>query len=117
MILLSSVIDQFESDFLNCYQGQVLPAQRKALNALKICRTKFSPVMQVSCADCDQQSFVPHSCGHRNCPHCQHHGSQLWIENQLKKQVPCDYFMITFTLPAQLRQLEINNPPIIQLEG
>lgn len=109
MILLSSIIDQFEADFLNSYQGQVLPVQRKALNALKICRTKFSPVMQVSCIDCDHQSFVPHSCGHRNCPHCQHHESQLWIENQLKKQVAGDYFMITFTLPAQLRPLAKNH--------
>ncbi len=105
MILLSSIIDQFESDFLNSYQGQVLPAQRKALNALKICRTNFSPVMQVSCTDCEHPCFVPHSCGHRNCPHCQHHESQVWIENQLKKQLPCDYFMLTFTLPAQLRAL------------
>jgi len=105
MILLSSVIDQFESDFLNTYHGQVLPVQPKALNALKICRTKFSPVMQVSCADCDHQSFVSHSCGHRNCPHCQHHESQVWIEKQLKKQLSCDYFILTFTLPAQLRPL------------
>ncbi len=113
MILLSSVIDQFESDFLIGYQGQVLPAQRKALNALKICRTKFSPVMQVSCADCEHQRFVPHSCGHRNCPHCQHHESQVWIENQLKKQVPCDYFMLTFTLPAQLRSLARRHPKLV----
>ena len=53
MILLSSIIDQFEADFLNTYQGRVLPVQREALNALKICRTTFSPVMQVSCTDCD----------------------------------------------------------------
>jgi hypothetical protein len=59
MILLSSIIDQFESDFLNTYHGQVLPVQRKALNALKVCRTQFSPVMQVCCTDCDHQSFVP----------------------------------------------------------
>ncbi len=105
MILLSSVIHQFESDFLNTYQGQILPVQRKALNALKICRTQFSPVMQVSGIDCDHQRFAPHSCGHRNCPHCQHHESQLWIENQLKKQLSCDCFMLTFTLPSQLRSL------------
>jgi len=105
MILLSSVISQFETDFLNTYQGHILPVQRKALNALEICRTKFSPVMQISCTDCNHQSFVPHSCGHRNCPHCQHHESQVWIENQLKKQLSCDYFMLTFTLPAQLRTL------------
>ena len=105
MILLSSVMDQFEADFLIAYQGQVLPRQLKALRALKICRTTFSPVMQVNCIDCDHQTFVPHSCGHRNCPHCQHHESQVWIENQLKKQVPGRYFMMTFTLPAQLRAL------------
>ena len=105
MILLSSIISQFESDFLNTYQGQILPVQRKALNALKICRTQFSPVMQVNCLECEHESFVPHSCGHRHCPHCQHHESQRWIENQLKKQLSCDYFMLTFTLPAQLRPL------------
>lgn len=113
MILLSSIIDQFESDFLNSYQGQVLPVQRKALNALKICRTKFSPVMQVNCADCDHQTYVPHSCGHRNCPHCQHHESQVWIENQLKKQLSCDYFMLTFTLPAQLRALAWHHQKLV----
>lgn len=105
MILLSALIDQFETDFLNQYQAQMLPSQLSALAAMKNCRTKHSPVMHVSCTDCDHQAFVPHSCGHRNCPHCQHHESQQWIERQLQKQVPAAYFMITFTLPAQLRTL------------
>ena len=105
MIPLAFLIEQFEADFLSQYQGQVLPSQLKALAAMKICRTKHSPVMQVCCTDCEHQALVPHSCGHRNCPHCQHHESQLWIERQLKKQVPARYFMITFTLPAQLRPL------------
>jgi hypothetical protein len=105
MISLSSLIDQFEADFLNTYQGQVLPRQLKALAALKICRTHHSPVMQVNCSDCELQTFIPHSCGHRSCPHCQHHESQQWIERQVQKQVPARYFMVTFTLPAQLRAL------------
>ena len=105
MITLSSVIDQFEADFLSHFQHQILPSQLKALDAMKICRTKHSPVMQVNCTDCEHQLFVPHSCGHRNCPHCQHHESQQWIERQCQKQVPAGYFMITFTLPAQLRKL------------
>lgn len=105
MILLSSVIDQFEADFLNQYPSHILPSQLKALQALKICRTRHSPAMQVSCTECEHQAFVPHSCGHRNCPHCQHHESQQWIERQVQKRVPAPYFMITFTLPAQLRTL------------
>ena len=105
MILLSSIIQSFEAEFLAQYQGQILPSHRKALAAMKICRTRQSPKMLVGCDECDHQTYVPHSCGHRNCPHCQAHESQQWLERQLKKQVPADYFLLTFTLPAQFRPL------------
>ena len=36
---------------------------------------------------------------------CQHHESQQWLKRQLKKQVPGEYFLLTFTLPAQFRPL------------
>lgn len=105
MIRLASIIAQSERDFLNRYHDQLLPSQRKALQALKHCRTQQSPMMRVACADCDHQRLVPHSCGHRHCPHCQHHESQQWIENQVKKQLPALYFMITFALPREFRSL------------
>ncbi len=35
----------------------------------------------------------------------QNHETQQWIDRQLQKQVPADYFMLTFTLPAQFRSL------------
>ena len=113
MITLASVIDQFEADFLRDYQGRLPPNQISALHAMKRCRTLHSPVMQVNCADCDYQTFVPHSCGHRNCPHCQHYESQQWIERQVQRQVPADYFMNTFTLPAQLRPLARLHPRLV----
>ena len=105
MILLSSIIQSFEAEFLANYQSTLLPGQRKALTALKQCRTTQSPVMLAQCDGCDKQIFIPHSCGHRNCPHCQHHESQQWLERQLNKQVPAEYFLLTFTLPAELRPL------------
>jgi len=61
--------------------------------------------MLVGCTQCDRQLYMPHSCGHRNCPHCQAHESQQWLERQLKKQVPAEYFLVTFTLPAEFRPL------------
>jgi hypothetical protein len=61
--------------------------------------------MQAHCEPCDRDQYIPHSCGNRHCPHCQHHESQQWLENQCRKQVPANYFMITFTVPAQLRNL------------
>jgi len=102
---LSHLINQFESALLTDYKNRLLPSHKKALQAMKICRTQHSPVMQTQCADCDHHEYIPHSCGHRSCPHCQHHESQQWIARQCDKQVPANYFMITFTLPAQLRAL------------
>ena len=113
MITLATVIEQFQGDFLSEYQDRLRPNQISALHAMKRCRTLLSPVMQVNCADCDYQTFVPQSCGHRNCPHCQHHETQQWIERQVQKQVPVDYFMNTFTLPAQLRPLAKQHPRLV----
>ncbi len=105
MIRLSSIIESFEAGFLAQYRDAILPSHQRALAAMKACRTSLSPRMQAQCTACDSQIFVPHSCGHRNCPHCQHHESQQWLERQLKKQLPVDYFLLTFTLPAELRAL------------
>lgn len=105
MILLSSIIKTFEAEFLEQYRDSILPGHRQALAAMKHCRSSLSPRMLAQCSECDQHLFVPHSCGHRNCPHCQHHESQQWLERQLKRQVPAAYFLLTFTLPAELRPL------------
>jgi len=105
MILLSSIIQTFEQSFIAQYGSKLSSSPRHALSVMRDCRTKQSLKMLVECADCDQQLYVPHSCGHRNCPHCQAHESQQWIERQLKKQVPADYFLVTFTVPKELRTL------------
>ena len=105
MIRLADVITAFESDFLQAHGKHLLPSQRSALTAFKTCRTALRAQMQVRCDACQETQFLPHSCGHRHCPHCQAHASQRWIERQLAKQLPVDYFMLTFTLPAQWRAL------------
>lgn len=105
MNTLSSIIQSFEADWLAQSANSILPSQRKALAAMKACRTSASPLMQAQCTECDHPVFVPHSCGHRACPHCQHHESQQWLERQINKQVPAEYFLLTFTLPQALRAL------------
>ncbi|WP_290649284.1 transposase zinc-binding domain-containing protein, partial [Aquisalimonas sp.] len=57
-----------EAQCLAKYDSRLLPGHRKALAAMKQCRTALSPRMQIQCAECDEQRFVPHSCGHRLCP-------------------------------------------------
>jgi hypothetical protein len=113
MTLLSSIIQTFEADFMASYQAVLLPGHLKALAALKQCRTTQSPVMLAKCEDCDHEHFIPHSCGHRSCPHCQHYESEQWLQRQLKKQLPAEYFLLTFTLPAEWRPLAFQYQRIV----
>ena len=105
MIRLASVIDTFAADFLAHYRHRLSADHYRALAAIRHCRTQASPRMQVQCTQCEHHKLVPHSCGHRHCPHCQHHESQQWLERQLKRLVPAEYFLLTFTLPAEFRAL------------
>lgn len=113
MIRLAHLVETFEVDFLRQYRDILLPSQLAALSAFKACRSRMSPKMEMACDDCQEKSFLPHSCGHRNCPHCQAHESQQWIDRQLQKLIPGDYYMITFTLPKELRSLAWGHQKIL----
>lgn len=102
---LSTLIEQFEAPLREQFGDKLLPEHHQALAAMKACRNALSPRMQARCPACEEQVFVPHSCGHRACPHCQHHESQQWLERQLRVLVPGEYFLLTFTLPAEFRGL------------
>ena len=105
MIRLAAVIATFAADLRAQYCDRLTADHNRALAAMQHCRTQASPKMQVQCTGCEHQMLVPHSCGHRHCPHCQHHESQQWLERQIRKQVPAEYFLLTFTLPAEFRAL------------
>ncbi len=105
MIALAELIERFEPALLQRYRDRLLPSQHQAMAAMKRCRTRFAPRMLAQCTSCGEQRSVPHSCGHRACPHCQHHDSQVWLQRQLGALVPATYFLVTFTLPAELRGL------------
>lgn len=80
---------------------------------MKLCRSSMAPRMLAQCSSCDEQRFVPHSCGHRNCPDCQHFESKQWIERQTWLLVPGSYFLVTFTLPAELRGLASHHERVV----
>jgi hypothetical protein len=113
MIRLAAVIDTFEADLRTQFRHRLTAQHYRALAAMKLCRTQASAKMQVQCTGCAQTRLIPHSCGHRHCPHCQHHESQQWLERQLRKQVPAEYFLLTFTLPAEFRALAWAHPNLV----
>ena len=52
MIRLASIIERFGGEYLAQYATRVLPSQRKALNAMKHCRSVLGPAMLAQCGDC-----------------------------------------------------------------
>lgn len=113
MIHIASIIKQFGNEFKQHYQNKLLPSHLKALSAMENCRSSHGSKMMMECDDCAHQKLIPHSCGHRSCPHCQNHETQQWIERQQQKLVPADYFMLTFTLPAEFRRLTWLNQRLV----
>jgi hypothetical protein len=46
-----------------------------------------------------------HSCRNRHCPKCHRDQTERWLTAQRARLLPCAYYLLTFTLPDQLRPL------------
>jgi hypothetical protein len=79
------------------------PAQRRALWAITHCRTPALGGQAFGCPDCGHLHFAYHSCNHKACPQCGARATGRWIERELRKLIQAPYFLVTFTLPAELR--------------
>ncbi len=106
---LSSIVSQYYDLYMLKYKAKVLPGHRKALNSILICRTPEAGLLYARCSKCNHRDVQPVSCGHRSCPKCQNHEASRWIDRQMNKILPVPYFMVTFTLPFELRSLAYSN--------
>jgi hypothetical protein len=102
---MASIIDQYYSSYLKIHGHKALPSHLQTLNALRHCRTTQSGELFVKCTQCDNAEWRPLSCGNRHCPKCQNHAVSQWLDKQQVKLLPVPYFMVTFTLPRELRSL------------
>src|SRR3954454_16741456 len=86
--------------------GATMPAEhKKVLRAITACRTGAVGPVTCACESCGRTHTVGRSCGNRHCPTCQQEKTRAWLENQIDRLLPCHYFLVTFTMPAELRAL------------
>jgi len=102
---LQSVFTRYRASFLSMYGKTLSLEQWSAFNAITGCKQGQYGELQLSCLGCLKSAELPRSCGHRACNQCQHNSTQAWLDRQLNKQVPVDYYMVTFTLPRELRSM------------
>jgi Zn finger protein HypA/HybF involved in hydrogenase expression len=108
------VIERFIEPFWARYARTITVEQRKALQAILQCRTPALGGHRYAC-DCGQTHHAFHSCNHRLCPQCGAADTAQWVDKQLGKLLPVPYFMVTFTLPEQLRPVMLGNRTAMEL--
>jgi Putative transposase/Transposase zinc-binding domain len=86
-------------------QQPLLPSQQKVLTDLVRCRTAACGGQLYQCDRCGYEHYSYHSCGNRHCPKCHGQQTQRWLEQQRERLLPCAFYFVTVTLPAQLRAL------------
>ena len=104
MIPLAEVLRRHWPAYKQKYRARLLPSHRRAVAALLSCRTPALGGQLYRC-DCGQERYAYHSCNHRACPRCGHAEATQWLDRQRRKLLPVPYYLVTFTVPAQLRNV------------
>ena len=85
-------------------------AQKQALADILHCRTCFFGGHVHQCDHCGKEIYSYHSCRNRSCPKCHHNQTVRWLARQRDRLPSCPYYLVTFTLPAELHAIARSHP-------
>lgn len=103
MVDLASVLQRHWPAYLAAHGDAILPSHRAAVAAVLRCRTAALGGQLYACGPCGRQVRAFHSCHHRACPRCGEPETAAWRESQRARLLPVPYFLVTFTIPEELR--------------
>jgi hypothetical protein len=95
------------------FSKRMLPSHRRAMQDIEQCRTATLGGQLYYCPQCHEQRYSYHSCKNRHCPKCQNEQANDWLAAQQSLLLPTQHFLVTFTLPAELRALARSNQKTI----
>ncbi|MQA92994.1 MAG: transposase, partial [Gemmatimonas sp.] len=110
MASLGEVVRRYGADYLRRFGSAVPLRHKKALRAIGACRTAELGTLVYDCSSCGARHRIARSCGNRHCPACQLEKTKTWLQKQLAHLLPCPYFLITFTVPSELRRFIRSHP-------
>ena len=110
---VAEVIRSCLDEFLDQYDAELTPEQRRALEDLTACRTAALGGHVLGCPECGHQQIAYNSCGNRHCPTCQATAAARWLEARAAELLPVPYFHLVFTLPDVLDPIALANPRVV----
>lgn len=102
---VADVMRTFGRQYVKAYGSRMPPMHRKAMAEMMACRTPAMGGTTYYCPDCQQWQYSYHSCGNRNCNKCGNDKAQQWLEKTGGLLLPTEHFMVTVTLPGELRRV------------
>jgi hypothetical protein len=100
---VADVFRQFGPSYLDAFGARLLPSHRRAIEDILACRTAAMGGHLYRCDDCGKPFYVYHACRNRSCPACHARQTQQWLDARTGELLPCPYYHVTVTVPAQLR--------------
>lgn len=104
MVPLAEIFRRHWPAYRARFGNAIPPAHRAAVKAILSCRTAQRGG-QVFVCECGTFEFAYHSCGHRTCNQCGQGEARAWAQRQENKLLPVPYFLVTFTVPEELREV------------
>jgi len=95
------------------FQDRMPPSHLRAMEDIERCRTEALGGQLYFCDQCQEQHYSYHSCKNRHCPKCQNDQANEWLDHQKNLLLPVTHFMVTFTLPEELRSVARANQKIV----
>jgi hypothetical protein len=104
------LLRQLAAEYLERFGWSMPGRQRQVLKKILSCRTPALGGQLFQCADCSGFAYRYHSCNDRHCPQCGQTDAEDWLERQKGRLLlPVPYFLVTFTVPEQLRRFLRSN--------
>jgi len=110
MLEVADIVRLHGAAYRNQYGNTLNPDRKRALRDIAACRTPFFGGHVYQCDHCQEKVFSYHSCLNRSCPKCHQSQTERWLSQQRRRLLPCSYFLVTFTLPSELRPLARSHP-------
>lgn len=113
MTTVADIFRRYGPAYRAKHGSRLLPSHRRAMRDIERCRTEALGGHVYHCPECDERTYSYHSCKNRHCPTCQNDDADRWLQRQQQLLLPVPYFMLTFTLPGELRAVTRSNQKCI----
>lgn len=102
---VADALRQHAPAYLQQFGDNVPIGHRKVIASITRCRTGALGGVLYHCDGCGREHWAGRSCGNRHCPNCGKEKTYAWLEKQTGRLMPVHHFLVTFTVPQELRSV------------